>query len=230
MNVTNETLIKVTGPNATACWGGRGQWNKPHSKNRPGKWMPLIKDIEPCRKGYHICQGPQVLKWLHTELYEVEIRGEQVREKDKIVAQQARLVRRIKTGNERTIRLWACDCAERVSHYWKGEYLDWKGEYLDDNRLVEVIKVARAYAKGKVTEKELRAAYDVSRSSFQKVSSDYRAWNAVNSALYAVKDRDVLPSYSAHSAYYAYLAAEARSKELEWQWNRLLKYLNGELV
>jgi len=244
--ITDKTLLKVTGVGAESCWGGSGTWFKPYSQKRPGKWMPLIKYIEPCERGYHVCEGEQVLQWLHDELYEVEIRGEQIREEDKIVAQQARLVRRITNWNERTARLFACDCAERVLHIFEEKYPD-------DKRPREAIEVARAYANDKATEKELIRAFDAA-------AADSVLYNVRGAAYYAVVAARLLASVylttevarvavcaaadavtADAGAAVAVAAADADAgvcvhvnadlaKELKWQWNRLKQYLNGEIL
>jgi len=228
--ITNEILFKVTGPNATPCHGGTGKWYKPHSQKRPGKWMPLIKDIYPCRKGYHVCEGQQILKWLGKELYEVEIRGEQIEQEDKIVAQQARLVRRIKNWNNRTASLWACDCAEHVLHFFKEKHPE-------DKRPRKAIKVARAYINKKATKEELsKARIDAAAA----VYADYYAAAAVaattataNATYYAYHAAAYYAAAAAAAAAAAYNAAADYAadytKERKWQYKQLLKYLNGEL-
>jgi len=233
MNVTNETLFKATGTNATPCHGGRGKWHKPHSQKRPGKWMPLIKDIYPCRKGYHVCEGEQVLKWINKELYEVEIRGEQIKQENKIVAQQARLVRRITTWNDRTARLFACDCAEHVLHIFEEKYPE-------DKRPRKAIKVARAYINKKATKEELSkaridaaaVAADAYAAAVNAVRNAAAAASHAADASYAAVNavRNAAASYAAAvAASYAAGADAAYEKERKWQYKQLLKYLNGEL-
>jgi len=233
--LTDQTLFKVTGVNAQSCHGGVGKWYKPHSQKRPGKWMPLIKDIEPCERGYHVCEGEQVLDWIHTELYEVEIRGEQIREEDKIVAQQARLIRRITNWNERTARLFACDCAEHVLHFFKEKYPE-------DKRPAEAIEVVRAYTRGEATEAGLKHAFCATARAVDACHADCHAdchaaaYYAVEAAYWAVRAEaaeSVADVY--YAAYHAVDAADAAGadaayeKERKWQYKQLLKYLNGEL-
>ena len=47
-----KTIYKVLASDGTPCHGGSGKWFMPKGK-RPGKWMPAIKDIQPCARGYH---------------------------------------------------------------------------------------------------------------------------------------------------------------------------------
>jgi len=216
--ITNTTLFKATGVDAYPCHGGHGQWSKP-TETAPGEWMHFIEDIEPCKRGYHVCEGTQVFKWIGEELYEVEIKGEQIREKDKIVAQQARLVRKFKTWNKRTARLFACDCAEHVLHIFQEKYPD-------DTRPAEAIDVARLYANGKATEEELnkaRAAAAAAAASYNTAraarAARAAAYAAAASAYYAATD-------AADAAYYAIVSYR---NERTWQYKQLIKYLNGEI-
>jgi len=222
--ITDKTLLKVTGTNATPCYGGIGQWHKPHSQKRPGKWMPLIKYIIPCKRGYHVCEGEQVLRWLGPELYEVEIRGRaDKRGKDKIVAQQARLVKRIKTWNDRTVRLFACDCAKRVLRIFEDICPK-------DKRPAEAIKIARAFADGKATKEELVKACEAATNSAYTAVQSFSADAAYNAA-YAAADTCNSDAFDA-ARHVSSAAAEATTDyagEREWQWNRLKKYLNNKV-
>ena len=102
------TLYKVLNEDGTPYHGGNGKWHLPSGK-RPGKWMPPIKNIEPCRSGYHVVTIEQLPQWIGPALFEVEVRGERIDQEDKSVASEARLIRRVTTWNERTLRLLACD-------------------------------------------------------------------------------------------------------------------------
>ena len=239
MKITNKTLFKATGVGAESCHGGRGKWYKPHSQTRPGKWMPLIKDICPCKRGYHVCEGVQIFHWFSEELYEVEIRGKQTQGLNKIVAEQARLVKRIKTWNDRTVRLFACDCAKRVLHIFEEKYPE-------DKRPRKAIEVARKHAKGEAAEAELKeAAVDavdaadavVDAVDAADAAADTAAYYAVKTAADAAYYAAARAAYYAASnatsyAVYAYTAGAAYAaavKERQWQYKQLLKYLNGEL-
>ena len=70
---------KVLGKKGASIHGGSGQWHLPKGK-RPGKWMPIIKDIELCERGYHVCTQDNLVKWIISdcEIWEVEVRGEQI--------------------------------------------------------------------------------------------------------------------------------------------------------
>lgn len=161
--MTDETLYKCLGENRQPRNGGKGQW-------KPGAWMPAV-GVDPCYSGYHLCRAEDILAWLGPEIWEAKGRGKRVDCADKIVFSEARLVRKFKTWNQKTQRLFAADCAERVLHLFEELFPD-------DNRP----RVARMFAKGKVSRLDLeaaraaawdaRAAWDAAREAWETE----RAW------------------------------------------------------
>ena len=152
MNDTT-TFYKVLSGDGSAYHGGTGKWFLPKGK-RPGKWMPVIKNIEPCQRGYHLCEGiPDLLEWLGPVIYVAEYRGESIRAENKIVVSEARLLRRVEGWNERTARLFAADCAADVLPIFEQAHPGNAGPRM-------AIKAARAFANGKISAEELDAAWD----------------------------------------------------------------------
>jgi hypothetical protein len=161
-------LWKILNDNGSCCHGGNGKWNLPKGK-RPGKWMPVIKgDIKPCRNGYHLCRSKDLLGWLNATIYEAEAGSERVAETNKVVVRKARLLRKVDNWNEKTARMFACDCAARVLHFYERKY--------DDPRVRNCIEVARLYANGKATHDDLAAARAAARAA---------AWAAARAAAWA---------------------------------------------
>jgi hypothetical protein len=199
-NITADSLFKYTGARGEAVNGGNGKWFLPHG-SRPGKWMPPISGkLEPCANGYHLCRLTDLLQWNGPALWVAEARGERVDDDDKIVVREARLVARVKTWNERTMRLFACDCAERALGMFEAQYPD-------DMRPRRAIETARRHANGEATVEELAAARDASGD----------AWDAAAAAWAAARDA----SGDARDA--------ARAAERTWQSARLLAYLRGDV-
>ena len=132
------TYYKVLNSDGSACHGGNGKWHLPKGK-RPGKWMPNIANPILCERGYHLVKDAQLLEWLGPTIYVAEYRGATVRDSTKLVAEQARLVSRVDTWNDRTARLFAADCAEHVAHLYT---LDTKWQP------AATIAVVRRYANG----------------------------------------------------------------------------------
>ena len=145
------------------------QWPLPKN-GKPGKWVHTKGEIVICENGIHYCESElQLLDWLQEEIYEIEVKGKTIRDDDKSASRSGRLVRKLDTWNERTARLFACDCAEHVLHIFHEKYPD-------DMRPDEAIETARRYAEGQATEQELEAAYRAAYSAAYRAA--YRAWAA----------------------------------------------------
>ena len=191
-------LYKVLNEDGTPYHGGKAKWHLP--SGRPGKWMPPIKDIEPCARGYHVVTIEQLPHWIGPALFEVEVRGERIDREDKSVVSEARLIRRVTTWNERTLRLLACDFAEHVLPIFEKKNPN-------DVRPREAIAVARRFANGKATPEELRAAYAAAYDAAYAASD---AADAAYAAAYAASDAASDAAYAAYdAAYAAYAASDA---------------------
>ena len=118
---------------------------------RPGKWLPKVEELIICHSGYHACKDADIIGSLNSKIYEVEIRGKIVEDGDKLTTQQIRFVQYCNNWNEKTARLFACDCAERVLYIYEDKYPK-------DNRPRFAIQVARLFARDKATPEELIAA------------------------------------------------------------------------
>ncbi len=60
----------------------------------PGTWVEAVA-ARPCHEGVHACRPPDLAHWLAAALWEVELDGEVVDTRHKVVATRGRLVRRI---------------------------------------------------------------------------------------------------------------------------------------
>ena len=117
-------------------------------------------ELEPCRNGYHVVTLEQLPDWLGERIFEVEPGDEIVHEDNKSVTRTCRLTRECTGWNERTARLFACDCAEHVLSLYEAQYPD-------DGRPRKAIEIARRYAEGKATVEELNAAWAASLNAAQ---------------------------------------------------------------
>ena len=183
---------------------------------KPGKWLPKVEALEMCERGYHFCEIGDLLDWLDAEIYEVETRGETLEGDDKCAAQQIRLVRKCENWNERTARLFACNCAEHVQGFWRKRCPD-------DNRPQAAIDTARKFANGEATAEEMAAAWAAAWAA---------AGDAARAAAWAAARDTVWDTVWAAARAAAWAAARdtARAAEEQWQLERLMQYLNGEVV
>jgi len=167
---------KFLDPGGRPRWG-TGTWHLPNGE-RPGKWMPEITDLVPGQRGYHVATIDQLIDWLGPELFEVECRGEHIDHWDMHVFGQARLVRRIDAWNDRTARLFAADCAERA-------LLVFEILCPGDPWPRHAIHVARAFADGQATRKDLAEARAKARASASAAARDAArdvTWGAAKAA------------------------------------------------
>lgn len=190
----NGLFFKVLGDGGWPFHGGADVWSLPHD-GEPGDWMPPIQDVALCKRGYHLCRSTDLIQWLGPRIYVAEYRGQRVDGEDKIVVSEARLLRHIEGWGERTARLFACDCAERVLPIFEREHVD-------DDRPRCAIETARRFADGEVTREQLAAARDAAWATAEDAARDAAedtAWDAARAAAWAA--------------------------ERQWQTTRLMEYL-----
>ncbi len=175
--------------------GRYSDWTWPEA----GEWTPEIKgDLVMCKNGYHLVTEAQIVgEYMQDELWEAEYEGEPVKHDDKICVRRARLIRHIDTINERTLRLFAADCAERVLHIFEHDHPD-------DDRPRKAIEAARLFAEGKIDDDAWGAARDAAGAA---------AWDAARDAAWAAAG--------------AAAGAAAWDAEQEWQRARFCQYMEG---
>jgi hypothetical protein len=215
------TYYKVLSDGLTSRNGGTYQWVL-------GEWAPEIEgELVPCHNGYHVCQESDLLEWLGPVICECEIGPESVRARDKTVARAARITRVLDTWNDRTARLFACDCAERVLPLFELAHPD-------DSRPRVAIETARRFANGEATSDELAAAGAAAEPA------GAASWAAAGAASCATGDAVRAAAVSAGAASWAAARAArdaavsardaARAAERQWQARRLIEYLKGEAL
>ena len=70
--------------------------------------------VDLCSKGIHACRMRDLPVWLGRELWEIELDGEVVEQKAKVVAPRGRLLRRIDEWNDDVAREFGRFCARRT--------------------------------------------------------------------------------------------------------------------
>jgi hypothetical protein len=78
----------------------------------PGAWVEA--PVDPCRSGIHACRVDDLPLWLGKELFAIELDGEIVAERTKLIASRGRLVRRIDAWDDALGSAFMDDCAERA--------------------------------------------------------------------------------------------------------------------
>jgi hypothetical protein len=89
------------------------EWPLP-SAERPGEWVRATGPIALCVNGIHASTVAQLPHWLGTEIWEMELGGDVVREEAALVASQARLLRRVDAWDDRTQRRFVEMCLRRA--------------------------------------------------------------------------------------------------------------------
>ena len=84
----------------------------PLPEGAPGAWVEA--PVVPCRSGIHACRPADLPLWLGRELYEVELAGELVQERTKVIASRARLTRRMDAWDDALRDAYTRECADRA--------------------------------------------------------------------------------------------------------------------
>jgi hypothetical protein len=100
---------KFLRPDGTSVFTGFG-WVLPAAG--PGPWVEA--PVEPCRSGIHACRPEHLPLWAGQVLYEVELDGEIVDDRTKVIAGRARLTRRIDAWEEAVRDRYTRMCADRA--------------------------------------------------------------------------------------------------------------------
>jgi len=120
---------------------GSGKWTK-------GRWRSVKGELVACQNGLHLARPQDLVHHISERLWLAEADpSEMVDGGDKIVVRRARVVQRVETIDDRSLRAFAADCAEKVVHLTG-----------PDPRCVNAIAVARRYARQEATAEELAAA------------------------------------------------------------------------
>jgi len=211
--LTLDTPVKFLRSNLAAPIGV-GSWIV-------GDWMPPIQGkLVPCVNGYHYTTIKHWRSHKSNRMFLIETGDEVIADDTKWVCREAKLTLEVVTWNQKNLSLFAADCVERVAHL------------NSDPRVMAAITAVRDFWANKIGKEELRAVYAaVYAAAYAAV--DAAAAAAVDVAAYAAAYAavDAAVDAAAYAAAYAADAAAdaAYAAEREWQTNRLLQYLNGEV-
>ena len=146
---------------------GPSDFRWPMPNGEPGEWLEVDGPLVPCENGLHLVRFSGLLDWAAPKLYVAEQEGESVpKDSNILVCRKARLMRGVETWTDRNLRLFACDCAERVMPIFERQRPN-------DERPRRCIAVSRLFADGLATSEELTAAGTAARAA---------AWAAAEAA------------------------------------------------
>jgi hypothetical protein len=182
--------------------------------------VPIKGELVPCKNGYHLCRRKDIMQWLNESIYEAEYRGEIIKQDDKVVVREVRLLRKL-NWNDKIARLFAADCAYRVLEIFERVHPD-------DSRPRQAIEAGRAFARGKIRQQDMDAALAAALAAAWAAAGD-AAWGAARDAARAAARaaaRDVTWA-AARAAARDVTWAAAGDAEQKWQTRRLFEYLEG---
>jgi len=87
------------------------RWPLPE-RGAPGRWVDAR--VDPCRSGVHASRLAELPLWVAPVLYEVELAGDIVEQRWKVVASRGRLVRRIERWDDQLRDAYTRMCADRA--------------------------------------------------------------------------------------------------------------------
>jgi hypothetical protein len=100
---------KFLRPDGTGVFTG---YSWPLPNDGPGRWVEA--NVDPCRSGIHACLPRHLPLWAGHLLYEVELSGEIIDDRTKVIAGRARLARRIDAWDEALRDRYTRMCADRA--------------------------------------------------------------------------------------------------------------------
>jgi hypothetical protein len=99
---------KFLRPDGTSVFTGY-RWDLPNSG--PGAWVEAA--VDPCRSGIHGLRLGDLPVWTGKTLWEIELDGQIVEERSKVVASRGRLVRRVDAWENEVLDVYTRMCADR---------------------------------------------------------------------------------------------------------------------
>jgi hypothetical protein len=100
---------KFLRPDGTSIFTGF-RWQLPNGE--PGPWVEA--PLDPCRSGVHACRVSDLPHWVGRTLYEIELEGEVVEHRTKLVATRGRLLRRVEAWDDQLRDAYTRMCADRA--------------------------------------------------------------------------------------------------------------------
>jgi hypothetical protein len=205
-----------------------------------GKWYHHDGELELCNSGFHACKTAlQSLSYVYGDKwFIVEAKGKMIKDDDKFVCSDMRLVKEIPIN--KVVKHFALRCAKRSLKYYTKQYPN-------DNRVSECIRITELYLDGEATLQELEAARRAAWSAGSAGSAAWSAawsagsaawsaaWNAARSAARSARSAESAAWSAAQSAAQsaAWNAAGSAAQRAEKKWqekelNKIIKKVLGK--
>jgi hypothetical protein len=172
------------------------------------RWTPPVTNPIICERGWHACRWQDAIHHISDELWICELDGIIVAGSDKVAAERLRLVRKVKPIDDRSLRLFAADCAEQVLPIFERVRPD-------DDRPRAAIDAARRFARGEITRGVRAAARDAARDAAGDAAGD-AAWAAAMAAAGAAAGDAAGAAARAAAGDAAMAAAMAAAMDAAW--------------
>ena len=92
------------------------RWRLP--AREPGAWVDAR--VDPCRSGIHACRASDLPYWVGRRLYEIELQGDVVAKRAKLVASRGRLLRAVEAWDDSMRDAYTRMCADRAHELARG--------------------------------------------------------------------------------------------------------------
>jgi hypothetical protein len=106
------STFKFLGPGAVGTFSGHA-WPPP-AEGAAGAWTAAAGELDPCRRGIHLCREGDLPFWIREELYVAEPAGDVVEHDTFLLTRRARLVRRVGSWDQQAAYLFSSACAWRT--------------------------------------------------------------------------------------------------------------------
>ena len=177
-----EQLYKIVAQDGSACHGGKGEWPLPWEgiHGTVGEWLPPIKKLIPCKQGYHLLKKSNIPIWLKLDcvLYEASFVGAIIYQSDKVVVEQARLLRKVGVLTKEVLVEFAILCAKRVykDKVWNKWADDWLSGVNRSNKAANAAYAAAYAAANAAANTAANAAYAAANAAYAAAYAAEKEW------------------------------------------------------
>ena len=150
-----------------------------------GKWCQHDGKLEICRSGFHASEDPyDSLQYVYgPRWFSIEAKGKILRDKDKFVAREMRIVKELPT--KRIAVKFAVACARHTLSKFETKYPE-------DDRPRKALEAAETWIQKPTKENEVAAEYAAEYAAWSAESAaEYAAWSARSAARSAAESNEI---------------------------------------